>query len=82
MGQRAAKSMIVFTEWLAISVCSCSRAVEQLQSWRAQIRREEFGSKRRGPLGVARRVILRELEIGLNLEAGKLIHQGQCGTIN
>ena len=28
------------------------------------------------PLGIARRVILRELEIRLNLEAGKLIHQG------
>ena len=38
---------------------------------------EEQGS----PSGVARRVILRELEIGINLEAGKLIHQGQCDTV-
>ena len=34
------------------------------------------------PSGVARRVILRELEIWLILELGKLIHQGQCDTVN
>ena len=38
---------------------------------------EEQGS----PSGVARRVILRELEIWLILEPRKLIHQGQCDTI-
>ena len=39
---------------------------------------EEQGS----PSGVARRVILRELEIWLILEAGKLIHQGQRPSVN
>ena len=40
-------------------------------------RLEEQGS----PSGVARRVILRELEIWLILEPRKLIHQGQCDPI-
>jgi len=39
---------------------------------------EEQGS----PSGVARRVILRESEIGLNLEAGKSIQNVQCDAQN